>query len=32
MGKPRLAHPNATFRMRIDVDVLDAFKATGLNL
>jgi len=29
MGRPRLAHPKAALTMRVDVDVLDAFKATG---
>lgn len=29
MGRPRLACPKAPLTMRVDVDVLDAFKATG---
>lgn len=29
MGRPRLVRPKATLRMLIDVDVLEAFKATG---
>ena len=29
MGRPRLEHPKAPLTMRVDVDVLDAFKATG---
>lgn len=29
MGRPRLDCPKAPLTMRVDVDVLDAFKATG---